>query len=47
MVAMIVVAALLTSLMESEPLGAMSPMNAVMMFSMAMLTARGRDLKTA
>ena len=45
--AMIVVAALLTSLMESEPLGAMSPMNAVMMFSMAMLTARGRDLKTA
>ena len=45
--AMVIVAALLTCMMESEPLGAMSPMNAVLMFSLAMLTADGRDLKTA
>ena len=43
----IIVAVLLTCMMESEPLGAMSPMNAVLMFSLAMLTADGRDLKTA
>lgn len=45
--AMVIVAVLLTCMMESEPLGAMSPMNAVLMFSLAMLTADGRDLKTA
>ena len=43
--AMMVVATLLTGLMETEPFGAMSPMNAVLMFSMAMLVARGRALK--
>lgn len=43
--AMMVVATLLTGLMETEPFGAMSPMNAVLMFSMAMLVARGRELK--
>lgn len=45
--AMVIVAALLTGMMESEPLGAMLPMNAVLMFSLAMLTAEGRRLKTS
>ena len=38
---MVVLAALLTGMMESEPLGAMTPINAVMLFSLGALVNRG------
>lgn len=40
----IVAASLLTGMMESAPLGAMTPMNMMLFFSLALLFARGRDL---
>ena len=41
----IVAASLLTGMMESAPLGAMTPMNMMLFFSLALLFARGRDIK--
>lgn len=40
----IVIASLLTGLMESMPLGAMSPMNMMLFFALALLFARGREI---
>ncbi|MGN0772358.1 MAG: O-antigen ligase family protein, partial [Candidatus Ventricola sp.] len=41
----IVAASLMTGMMESAPLGAMTPMNMMLFFSLALLFARGRDAK--
>lgn len=41
----IVLASLLTGMMESAPLGAMTPMNVVMFFSIALLVSAGRGMK--
>lgn len=40
---MIVIASLLTGMMESEPLAAMTPINAVLFFSLGALVNRGRE----
>lgn len=40
---MLVLASLLTGMMESAPLGAMTPMNMVLFFALALLTAHGRE----
>ena len=42
---MLVVAALMTGMMESWTLGAMTALNAAMFFALALLTARGRDMQ--
>ena len=41
---MLVIACLATGMMESAPLGAMSPMNMMLIFALALLAGRGRDL---
>jgi len=41
---MLVIACLATGMMESAPLGAMSPMNMILMFALALLAGRARDL---
>lgn len=41
----LVVASLLTGMMESAPLGAMTPMNVALFFALALLAAAGRDMK--
>ena len=41
----IVVASLLTGMMESAPLGAMTPMNMMLFYALALLYARGRDIR--
>ncbi|MBR3795436.1 MAG: O-antigen ligase family protein [Clostridia bacterium] len=43
---MLVVACLMTGMMESAPLGAMTPMNIVLFYAFALLTARGSDIKS-
>lgn len=43
---MLVVACLMTGMMESAPLGAMTPMNLVMFYAFALLTARGYDIQS-
>lgn len=40
---MLVVAALMTGMMESAPLGAMTPMNMILMFSLALIVGHGRE----
>lgn len=40
---MLVLASLLTGMMESAPLGAMTPMNMMLFFALALLTAHGRE----
>lgn len=40
---MMVVAALMTGMMESAPLGAMTPMNMILMFSLALIVGHGRE----
>lgn len=41
---MVVIASLLTGMMESEPLAAMTPINAVLFFSLGALVNRGREM---
>ncbi|MGN0777019.1 MAG: O-antigen ligase family protein [Candidatus Ventricola sp.] len=41
----ILASCLLTGMMESTPLGAMTPMNMMLFFSLALLFARGRDIR--
>lgn len=41
---MLVAASLMTGMMESAPLGAMSPMNMMLFYALAMLAARGREI---
>lgn len=41
----LVVASLLTGMMESAPLGAMMPMNVALFFALALLASAGRDMK--
>lgn len=43
---MLVIACLATGMMESAPLDAFTPMNMVLFFALAMLSARGRELRT-
>lgn len=43
--AMMVIGALMTGMMESATLGAMSPINSGMLFALALLAARGREIK--
>lgn len=42
---MLVIACLMTGMMESAPLGAMSPMNMMLFYALALLEARGCDIK--
>ncbi len=41
---MLVVACLMTGMMESAPLGAMTPMNMMLFYALALLAARGREI---
>lgn len=41
---MLVIACLMTGLMESAPLGAMTPMNMMLFYALALLAARGREI---
>lgn len=41
---MLVAASLLTGMMESAPLGGMTPMNVALYFALALLTAKGREI---
>ena len=43
--AMLVVGVLLTGMMESSTLGAMTPVNSGMLFALAMLAAKGTEMK--
>lgn len=42
---MLVIASLMTGMMESAPLSAMTPMNMMLFYALALLTARGCDIK--
>lgn len=41
---MLVIACLMTGMMESAPLGAMTPMNIMLFFALALLAARGQEI---
>lgn len=41
---MLVIACLMTGMMESAPLGAMTPMNMMLFFALALLAARGQEI---